>query len=152
MLYQLSHLREEEIALVMDVPVWVSIFVALSDNDITVEERRKIVETVHTKTFSEKNDLSVLYKELEADLSERIDRAIRSIPVNQEEKAPYVTEKLVAFNKVLQKLDKTFAKQLYKSLKEFAVYTAQASGGIIGINKIGTKEKKFAALEMIQEP
>ncbi len=95
MLYQLSQLNTEERELIYDAPVWVSIYVALADNRIKKEERKKIVETVHTKTFSEKNDLSEMYKELEVNIESRIQIAIDQIPVFQEDKEPFVREKLV---------------------------------------------------------
>lgn len=152
MLYQLSQLNSEERELIYDAPVWVSIYVALADNRINKDERRKIVETVHTKTFSEKNDLSELYKELELNIDERIQQAIEQIPVYQEDKEPFVREKLVAVNAALHKLDKVFARQLYKSLKDFAVIVAQASGGVLGVNRINETEKGLMNLDMIQQP
>lgn len=152
MLYQLSQLNTEERELIYDAPVWVSIYVALADNRINKEERKKIVETVHTKTFSEKNDLSEMYKELEVNIEARIQAAIEQIPVYQEEKEPFVREKLVGVNKALQKLDKVFARQLYKSLKDFAVITVQASGGVLGVNRINETEKGLMSLDMIEQP
>jgi hypothetical protein len=152
MLYQLSQLNTEERELIYDAPVWVSIYVALADNRIKKEERKKIVETVHTKTFSEKNDLSEMYKELKVNIESRIQLAIDQIPVFQEEKEPFVREKLVAVNSAMKKLDKVFARQLYKSLKDFAVITAQASGGVLGVNRINETEKGLLNLDMIEQP
>jgi hypothetical protein len=152
MLYQLSQLNTEERELIYDAPVWVSIYVALADNRIKKEERKKIVETVHTKTFSEKNDLSEMYKELEVNIESRIQIAIDQIPVFQEDKEPFVREKLVAVNSAMKKLDKVFARQLYKSLKDFAVITAQASGGVLGVNRINETEKGLLNLDMIEQP
>jgi hypothetical protein len=152
MLYQLSQLNTEERELIYDAPVWVSIYVALADNRIKKEERKKIVETVHTKTLSEKNDLSEMYKELEVNIESRIQIAIDQIPVFQEDKEPFVREKLVAVNSAMKKLDKVFARQLYKSLKDFAVITAQASGGVLGVNRINETEKGLLNLDMIEQP
>lgn len=152
MLYQLSQLNTEERELIYDAPVWVSIYVALADNRIKKEERKKIVETVHTKTFSEKNDLSEMYKELEVNIESRIQIAIDQIPFFQEDKEPFVREKLVAVNSAMKKLDKVFARQLYKSLKDFAVITAQASGGVLGVNRINETEKGLLNLDMIEQP
>lgn len=152
MLYQLSQLNTEERELIYDAPVWVSIYVALADNRIKKEERKKIVETVHTKTFSEKNDLSEMYKELEVNIESRIQIAIDQIPVFQEDKEPFVREKLVAVNSAMKKLDKVFARQLYKSLKDFAVITAQVSGGVLGVNRINETEKGLLNLDMIEQP
>jgi hypothetical protein len=152
MLYQLSKLTDNEREIVMNAPVWVSVYVALADYRITKEERKKIVQTVHTKTFSEKNDLSELYKELDINIEQRLAAAISSIPVFQEDKEPFVRQKLVEFNAVLHKLPIVFARQLHKSLKDFALYTAQASGGILGVSRINETEKGLMQLDMIQEP
>ncbi len=152
MLYQLSKLTENEREIVKNAPVWVSIYVALADFRITKEERRKIVQIVHTKTFSEKNDLSEMYKELDLNIESRLEEAIKSIPDSQDEKEPFVREKLEEFNSVLQKLPVVFGRQLYKSLKDFAVYTAQASGGILGVSRINETEKGLMELNMIHEP
>lgn len=152
MLYQLSHLSEEEREIIYDAPVLVSAYVALADNQITVEERRKIVEMVHTKTFSEKNDLSDMYKELENDVSTRIENVIKSIPVYQEEKEPFVRARLVYLNQVMKKLDLTFARQLYKSLQDFAVFTAQTTGGVLGVHRINDSERLLMQLDMIEKP
>jgi len=152
MLYQLSKLTDNEREIVMNAPVWVSVYVALADYRITKEERKKIVQTVHTKTFSEKNDLSELYKVLDINIEQRLATAISSIPVFQEDKEPFVRQKLVEFNDVLQKLPIVFARQLHKSLKDFALYAAQASGGILGVNRISETEKGLMQLDMIQEP
>jgi hypothetical protein len=63
-----------------------------------------------------------------------------------------VREKLVAVNSAMKKLDKVFARQLYKSLKDFAVITAQASGGVLGVNRINETEKGLLNLDMIEQP
>jgi hypothetical protein len=52
----------------------------------------------------------------------------------------------------MKKLDKVFARQLYKSLKDFAVITAQASGGVLGVNRINETEKGLLNLDMIEQP
>lgn len=152
MLYQLSNLSERDRELVLNAPVWVSVYVALADHRINKEERRRIVETVHIKTFSEKNDISELYREIDLNIEERLNAAIKSIPDAQEEKEPFVREILSDFNRVLHKLPKPFARQLYKSLKDLALFTAQASGGVLGMNRINETEKGLIQLNMIEEP
>lgn len=152
MLSRISQLKEDEQALVKKAPVLVGLLIAAADHHIEPEEIERIAQTVHTKTFSEKNDVSDLYEEISDEVENLVAQTVKSLPSDAEERVAQLSAQIEALNPIMRKLDTTFALQLYKSLRSMAVNVANASGGILRMGNISYSEKDFLHLNMLEDP
>lgn len=152
MLSRISQLRTEEQDLIKKAPVLVGLLIASADHEIESSEIQRIVETVHVKTFSEKNDVSDIYHEIKDDVMVMIKEMLAEFPSDPEARLEQIKNILSGLNPVMKKLDNIFARQLYKSLKSLAVSVANASGGVLGMGTMGPAEKELLGLDMIEDP
>lgn len=152
MLSRISQLRSEEQDLIKKAPVLVGLLIASADHEIESSEIQRIVETVHVKTFSEKNDVSDIYHEIKDDVMVMIKEMLAELPSDPEARLHELSNTLSGLNPIMKKLDNIFARQLYKSLKSLAISVANASGGVLGMGTLGPAEKALLGLDMIEDP
>lgn len=152
MLKNLVELKEEEKQLMIDAPLYVSILLAGADGEINSDEKKRTIELVHVKTYSETPALRDLYHEVEIDAQHRLNELLASLPDDlaaRNEKLSSILEKI---NTILPKLEFHFAHRYYKSLRDFAHYVAETGGGFWKVGSVGEAEKVWVKLPMIQEP
>lgn len=152
MLSRISQLKEDEQAHVKKAPVLVGLLIAAADHHIETEEIERIARTVHTKTFSEKNDVSNLYEEISHEVEKMISDMVGTLPTDAGERVAFLNAEIAKLNPIIKKLDPVFARQLYKSLRSMAVSVANASGGILGMGSVSHSEKELLSLEMLEDP
>ncbi len=152
MLYQLKNLSQEEQSIVLKSPIWVTLLIACSDFDIEEAEIDRAKEIMHIKTFTTSNDVQEVYKNLSENMDADIDTTLKTLSANGDERIEFITKNLSELNKILPKLDKTFAKQLYNSLKSLAFNVAKSDGGFFGIASISDQEEVLVKLPMIDKP
>ncbi len=152
MFYQLQKLSEEERLTVRRSPIWVTLLIACADHDIDESELDRAKEIIHIKSFALKNDVKDLYEAIEEDLDNEIDNALKSLSASGEERLAQIEEEISKLNKILPKLERSYAVQLHKSLQSLAVSVAQSDGGMFGIGRISSDEKKYITLPMLVQP
>ena len=153
MINQLHSLNEDEKKTILDAPLLVAILIAGADKNIDRAEKEKTMSLIHTKTFSEHHALAHnIYMELNENAEERWNNVALGLSANPKYRTPEIEDRLRELNKILPKLNTGFALEYYNSLKDFAVYVANASGGILGIGRISDKEKALLGLDMINKP
>jgi len=152
MLNFIKHLTADEQQIVTQSPIYVSLLIAGSDGHFDTDEKKRMVELIHTKTFSEKFELQTLYKQLEVNAEEQIREMIASLPENLEERTKILSDQISRLNDIFPKMEFSIAHQLYESLKQFAVYIATADGGWWGMSPISTAEKTYIKLPMLNAP
>jgi hypothetical protein len=152
MLDHIHHLSEEEKNLVLQAPVYVSLLIAGADGHIQQEEQKRILELVHTKTFSEHYELRELYATLDHDLAEHLRQMMAALPEDTDERQAMLSGLLGRLNHIFPQLEKHFARRLYKNLREFAHYIAHADGGFWGISAVSDAEQQWIKLPMLEEP
>ncbi len=152
MLYQLQKLSSEEQTSVKRSPIWVTLLVACADFDIQEKEIDRAKEIIHIRSYALQSDLKNLYRELDADIEQEIDQALVSVPAVGKDRIEYLKKKISELNSIFLKLDSTFNKQLYTSLKSLAVAVAQSDGGLFGISRISDEEKQYISLPMLRKP
>jgi hypothetical protein len=152
MIEQIQHLNQEEQELVLQAPLYVSLLIAGADGDFNSEEKKRIVQLVHTKTFSERYELRELYRSLADDVEVQLRQMIAGLPDDTEERQQLLSDLLARLNPVFPKLEKTFARNLYKSLRQFAHFVANAEGGFWKISAVNQAEREWINLPMLQEP
>ena len=153
MINQLHSLNEDEKKTILDAPLLVAILIAGADKNIDSAEKERTMKLIHTKTFSEHHEIADnIYKALDQNAEERWNNVALGLSANPKFRTPEIQDRLKELNDILPKLNFGFALEYYESLKDFAVYVANASGGIFGIGSISDKEKVFIHLDMINKP
>jgi hypothetical protein len=152
MLYHISKLHHTDQELIRKAPLLVSILVAGADGVIEHEEIEKAVSLIHTKSFSEASDIRHLYKDIDHDVEETLEKLLKGLPSDSKEREKIITAELEQLNHVMQKLDGQVALDFYNSLRNFAVHVAQTSGGVFGMLKLNFHEKEVVKLPMLTKP
>ena len=116
------------------------------------EEIEKAVSLIHTKSFSEASDIRHLYKDIDHDVEETLDKLLKGLPSDAKEREKIITAELEQLNHVMTKLDGQVALDFYNSLRNFAVHVAQTSGGVFGMLKLNFHEKEVVKLPMLAKP
>lgn len=152
MIAAFEKLTEEEIKVMIQAPVYVSILIAGADNKIDKSEINGAVELVKLKQTKARQALLDYYKEVGKDFGHDLQESIKELPADASKRNPVVIAYLEKINDILPKLEKEFATQFYASLKEFAKNVAESSGGVLGYMAIGYEESKLIGLDMIKDP
>lgn len=152
MLDHIKSLTDEEKNLVLHAPMYVSILIAGADGDINTDEKNRVLELIHTKTFSERYELRDLYQTLDINAADELRRMIASLPDETVERNQLLSDMIARLNHIFPRLERTFAIQLYNSLRQFASYVANADGGWWGVAAVNEAERAFVKLPMLNDP
>jgi hypothetical protein len=152
MLHQLRNLNQQEMDLLAAAPVWVMLLIACADQNIEEKEVNRGKEIIRIKSYAEKSDVRLIYSDLETQMDVIIDEALKSLSADGAERIKFISGKLEELNDVLVKIERSFAIQFYNSLRDLAIYVAQASDSFFGVNAINKEEKKYIKLPMLRKP
>lgn len=152
MLEHIHNLNTEDKNLILHSPMLVSILIAGEDGEIHEDEKHRILELIHTKTFSEKYELKELYKDLDHDAANELRTMIAELPQDRDQRRELIVSKLSRLNHILPKLEHRFQVHLYKSLLQFAHFIAHAEGGFWGVGSLTHGQKELIHLPMIHDP
>jgi len=152
MIHQFDHLTVAQVEQLFDAPALVALLISGADGNIEQSEIERAIELVHIKTFSEYADIKDFYKAIEPDFYRRFNRLRAFLPKNKKDSIEEIVKRLTALNDIISLLPYKFSLHFYKSLRNYAVHIANASGGLGGAFRISEDEKKYLHLDMIQEP
>lgn len=152
-MYQLRNLTDSDKEAIIQGPLRVALLIAGADGTYKESEADRIRKIIHVKTYSEKSDVSEIYKILDSrNTLDEVNTILAKMPETWEDRSDALREDLAHIGKLLKKLDHVFAVQYYASLKSVAVNIANATGGIFGIGAIGEVEHELLTLPMIEKP
>lgn len=152
MVAELEHLDDEELELILRVPILVSILIAGADNEIDKTEVKQAVNISKTKQARARKSLIEYYKEVGDNFEDKLKVMINSYPLDAQKRNPMIIEELEKLNELLPKIEKQYAIEFYESVKDIAKKIAEASGGVLGYMAIGYEESKLIGLKMINDP
>lgn len=152
MITEFEPLEESEVDLLLRAPLLVSILIAGADGKIDKSEVKEAIDLSRSKQKRARKDLIDYYREVGTDFEDKLKILISHLPTDVEKRSVEIEKELKGLNKILPKLDRTFAGELYVSLKDIAKKVAEASGGILGYMSIGYEESKFLDLKMVKDP
>lgn len=152
MITDFEKLNEEEVEVMLQVPLLVSILIAGADNEIDNSEIKKAVDISKSKQIRARKSLLDFYNEVSDNFEDKLKIMIQNFPVSAEERNPLIIDQLEKVNDILPKLDRQFAIEFYESAKDIAKKVAEASGGVLGYMAIGYEESKLIGLKMITDP
>ncbi len=152
MIKEFEKLREDEIGILVDAPVYVAILIAGADGEIDKSERKEAIDIAHLKQSRAREVLVEYYKLVGENFESKFNKHIEDLPDDADERAKAIITELRKLNFIFPKIDKNFTISLYASLKELAKKIAEASGGVLGYLSVSYEESKLVELQMIKDP
>ena len=149
---EFSKLSASETELMLKAPILACILIAGADGEIDRNEIQGAIEVTRRKQKRSQANLLDFYQNVAEDFEDKLKILIQSYPQKAKDRNPMIIAELSQLNTILPKLDKSFAKGFYNSIKEIALKIAESSGGLLGMNKIGSEEAKLVGLSMIKDP
>lgn len=155
MIEQFKNLSKQEIDLLLNTPILITILVAGADNHIDPDEQKWAKKLTTYRQFTEKTILQEYYKIVNDNFESNLEKFvsyINSFPQDAKDRNPYISNELAKINSILPKLNPEFAANFYDSIKSFAKHIAEASGGVLGFGSVSSEEKVWMELDMIKKP
>lgn len=152
MIVELSHLSKAEQEIVYKAPLLISILIAGADGMVDRREIRQGWRLAEKKSRASSSAVALLFKEISLDFEDKIKLLMQEYPYDPSQRNQLVAEDIAKLNEVIPKLNKRFAIEFYNSLLLLAETVAKASGGFLGLKKIGKAEQRFISLPMLQRP
>ena len=145
-------LTDEEVNVLYNAPVWVTLLIAGADSKIDKKEIKEAISVTRLKKKRARKDLIEYYQEVGENFEANLKGHLTLLPKDLKEQAGLLIANLEKLNPVLNKLDHGFAVHYYESLKDLAEKVAHATGGIMGFLAVGYEESKLVGLKMINNP
>ncbi len=152
MIPQFNRLSQEEQEFMYKAPILVSILIAGADGDIDRSEIREGLAQSKKKNRNAGMELMELYRQISEDFEDKLKIVLQGYPVEASHRNSLIAEELTRMNSLFPKLDRGFAAQYYKSICDIAMKVAQSSGGLLGMNSVGSAEARYVKLPMIKDP
>ena len=149
---EFENLREDEVQVLLDAPVYVSILIAGADGKIDKSERKEAIEVARSKQSIAREELVEYYKMVGESFEGKFNSLIESLPEDTKDRNTDIEQELRKLNFILPKIDRPFAIKFYASLKDLAKKIAEASGGILGYLSVSYEEQTLMELKMINDP
>lgn len=151
MIGELSKLSPSEVELMYKAPLLVCILIAGADGNIDRKEIKKAINIVHKKQKGT-DSVSVLFKEVSQDFEDKLKVLEQGYPYEATQRTPLLIEELSGLNSLWPKVPKDIAKGYYEILLMLANEVAASSGGLLGMNSVGSEEARLVKLSMIKNP
>jgi len=152
MIKEFQNLSDEDVNILYNAPVWVTILIAGADNEISENEIEAAISITNLKKNRARQALLDYYREVGKSFESNLKGHLTLLPSDKAEQAEILVGNLSQLNQVLPKLESSFAVQYYESLKDLARKIAEASGGVLGFLSVGYEESKLVGLKMIENP
>ena len=155
MIEQFKNLSKQEIELLLNTPVLITILVAGADNHIDQDEQKWAKKLTTYRQFTEKTILQAYYKIVSENFESNLEKFvmyINSFPQDAKDRNPFISNELAKINAILPKLDPEFSTCFYDSIKSFSKHIAEASGGVLGFGSVSPEELVWVELKMIHKP
>lgn len=149
---EFENLRDDEIQVMLDAPVYVSILIAGADGKIDKSERKEAIEVARSKQSRAREQLVEYYKMVGENFEGKFNSLIETLPEDTKDRNTDIEQELRKLNFILPKIDRPFAIKFYASLKDLAKKIAEASGGILGYLSVSYEEQTLMELKMINDP
>lgn len=151
MVAELAKLSSGELELVYRAPLLVCILIAGADGNIDRKEIKKAIDIAQRKQKGT-DSVSILFKEVAQDFEDKLKVLEQGYPYEATQRTPLLIEELTELNALFPKLPQAFAKGYYEILIMLAKEVASSSGGLLGMNSVGSEEAKLVKLAMIKNP
>ena len=152
MLKEFKGLSDDEIDLMLSVPILVSVLIAGADGNIDQREKKEAILLAYNKQYRVTKELAGYYRLVGINFEEKLLTCIAKTSNDLDIRNSDLIYELRKLNLVLPKLDKHFSIKFYASIEDWAKRIAEASGGILGYMSVTYEEAKLLTLKMINTP
>lgn len=152
MIDEFKALSAEEIDLMCQAPVLVTILIAGADSTIDNAEIKEAREMAKLKQSKDNEVLNEYYKVIGNSFEDELKKRIHILPKDTQQRNLVILDELRKLNMILPKLNKKFSVNFYTHLKDLAKRIAEASGGVLGYMAVGKEESEFVDLNMLKDP
>tara|TARA_B100000941_G_C28174408_1_gene383902 strand:+ start:35 stop:496 length:462 start_codon:yes stop_codon:yes gene_type:complete len=152
MLKEFKGLSDDEIDLMLSVPILVSVLIAGADGNIDQREKKEAILLAYNKQYRATKELAGYYRLVGINFEEKLLTCIAKTSNDLDIRNSDLIYELRKLNLVLPKLDKHFSIKFYASIEDWAKRIAEASGGILGYMSVTYEEAKLLTLKMINTP
>ena len=152
MLKEFKGLSDDEIDLMLSVPILVSVLIAGADGNIDQREKKEAILLAYNKQYRATKELAGYYRLVGINFEEKLLTCIAKTSNDLDVRNSDLIYELRKLNLVLPKLDKHFSIKFYASIEDWAKRIAEASGGILGYMSVTYEEAKLLTLKMINTP
>ncbi len=151
MLTEFKNLNEQEINLLLMAPALVTVLIAGAEGEIDKKETDWGTKIAHFRA-SQPSTLQTYYQEVDKNFNSTLKEIIEAMPEDVPERSGKINHELSKLNDILKKLNVSYARDFYKSMRSLSKQVAQASGGVWGYGSISPEEQRYLNLEVITEP
>ena len=130
MVNQFEKLTPEERDLLFKAPVLVSVLASCSHNEVNKSQKADAIKLAHFKTFTAAPLLLPYYIEVGKTFREQFDATVNKYFPFDETNRTALKKEINMANLVISKLDKEYAKILFKSLEKYAKHVNKAGHSI----------------------
>lgn len=152
MIKELSKLSATELEVMARAPLLVCILIAGADNKIDKKEINGAINMAKNRSRKSEENITMFFDTVSEDIEDKLKIIINTFPIESTERNPLLLDELKRLNKILPKVDKSFAASYYQCLLQIAKKIAESSGGLLGIHAVGEEEGEFIGLPMIKNP
>jgi len=152
MIPEFKNLNEEEVNLMLNAPILVTILIAGAEGKIEEKETDWGAKIIHFR--AEDNDfvLQSYFVDVDIIFKDSMKEYLEKLPLDVNERTEKINSELIKINKILPKLDNNFASAFYNGLIGLSKQVAKSSGGIWGYGSISAEEQKLIDLDVIAPP
>jgi len=122
-----SGISKEEFTQLIDVPVWLSLFAAYSqDGQVSEYEKAEAVKLAHLRTFTAPKSLRKFYEKVDEHFEERFSTLDKRLPGSDADRKVYLQAQIKNGHAILHKLDSDITESLEESLESFYEHVFRA--------------------------
>ena len=149
MIEEFKTLEQSEINELLDAIPRITILIAGADGKIDTKEKDWAKKITGIRSYASDKILRPYYASVGEHFEERLNKMIDESPDDTAQRTEQLSAELAGLNKILAKLDQSYAAYLYESFTSFAKHVAKAAGGFLSFMTISAEEKRLIGLNMI---
>ena len=130
MINQFEKLTSDERALLYKAPVLISVIASCSFGEINPSQKSDAIKLAHIKTFTAIPSLLAYYDQVDKDFKKEFEATVQKYFPFDKEKKNALMKEINRANAVIEKLDKNFGQQLFKSLLRFTNHVKKSTHSI----------------------
>ena len=144
-----SHLSSEELTILHETPMFVSLLIAAADNEIDFKETEWAEKVTLFRIKTAHHSLRDFYANAHNVIKESMALNLDMLPDAYDARMQYLSDKVARINPILPKLDENTKDRMLESFQSLALSIAEISGGMFSFFSHNPDEEKWLHLPMI---
>lgn len=144
-----SHLSSEELTILHETPMFVSLLIAAADNEIDFKETEWAEKVTFFRIKTAHHSLRDFYANAHNVIKESMALNLDMLPDAYDARMHYLSDKVARINAILPKLDENTKDRMLESFQSLALSIAEISGGMFSFFSHNPDEEKWLHLPMI---